>query len=245
MRLLLVALVALLLGVTEARAAVEIEEASQAPRPFVELVNRGPGALPVNGLVVTVDGCAVAVTGEPLERGQHHLIGLPGYAGLPGADQMAACAATGPFDVRLAGVAAPAPPAAAPNPQNRAFVDADFDGVRDSIFVKAAPGPAAATGPLLSGLAVRAGRARFTLSRPAVVTLQVERCARVREKACAVASRQPGETTARGSEGANTRLVPRLRSLAPGRYRLAAFAVDAAGVRSAVLRAAFTVARKR
>lgn len=237
-RLVPLVLAALLMSAGDARGAVEIEEASAAPRPFVELVNRGPGPVPVTGLTVVVNGCVVAVTGEPLARGQHHLIGLPGYAGLPGPDQLAACPAAAPFDVRLGDV--PFLPAVTPpDPQNRGFVDADFDGVRDSIFVTAAPGEAAA-GPLLSGLDVRSGRARFVLGRPARVTLRVERCARVRQKACAVTSMQRAQSSRRGSTGPNSMPVPGLRSLAPGRYRVIAIATDAEGRRTEV-RAPFSV----
>jgi len=108
--------------------------------------------------------------------------------------------------------------------------------------------------------AARAGsRMRFTLSEPATVTFRIERAARGRraggrcrapsvrnrtQPSCIRFVRLRGSLSHAGAQGANAvRLRGRLRrrALAPGRYRLVAGAIDAAGNRSAARRIRFRI----
>jgi hypothetical protein len=151
------AVVALLAtGPGEARAVspnVVVEEVSST---FVELVNRAASTAAIGGVTLEVGACAYVLTGGPLTSGQHHLVALTGYGAAPGADEVAPCASGAPVTLGTLDVVGlgPPPPGASwqraafglqdtdsdaadfavravPNPQNRGFVDPDFDGVDD------------------------------------------------------------------------------------------------------------------
>jgi hypothetical protein len=98
------------------------------------------------------------------------------------------------------------------------------------------------TAPLVTGLVVRkkAGRAAFALSEPATVTVRLQR--RGAKKRYVAAGKA---ATIAGKLGPNTVKLARLKKSGPGRYRLTAVAVDAAGNRSAPARIAFKVKRGR
>jgi hypothetical protein len=94
------------------------------------------------------------------------------------------------------------------------------------------------TPPVVSALAIVAGRVSYTVNEAAEVAFQLVRAAhkRLSQVSTALVQRSPG-----GPTGFRLPRALRGRSLPAGRYRLRAFAHDEAGNRSRVATAAFTV----